>query len=334
MRTFHCSSKTGNRVPPATQRVGRPTRASALGLVLFGLLTGLSAFAVPSEDTPAPANELIRDVIKNELKAEAADHSHWAFQLQSEKAGKRELDQVVETKDGNLQLPVSINGRPLTPKEKRQANRHIQEIVHNPGALRKSLRAESADATRTQSMLKMLPDAFSFSYEDRSGDLIKLKFSPNPHFRPPSREAQVFHAMEGELTVDNRQKRLVELSGHLIQAVKFGGGLLGYLDKGGKFNVKQEQVSPGFWEMTVLDVQMKGKALFFKTIAVQQKMLRSGFRRVSDDLTLAQAADMLRESPSRAMMQQIIYGPALPVIAPNSFSAEASGLTMRFWHRL
>src|SRR5439155_25359263 len=87
----------------------------------------------------------------------------------------------------------------------------------------------------------------STSYEDHSaGNLVKLKFSPNPHFRPPSREAQVFHAMEGELAVDNRHKRLVELSGHLIQAVKFGGGLLGHLDKGGQFNVKQEQVSPGF----------------------------------------------------------------------------------------
>ena len=74
---------------------------------------------------------------------------------------------------------------------------------------------------------------------------------------------------------------LAELSGHLIQAVKFGGGLLGHLDKGGQFNVKQEQVSPGFWELTVLNIQMKGKALFFKTIAVQQKMLRSSFRRVS-----------------------------------------------------
>ena len=97
---------------------------------------------------------------------------------------------------------------------------------------------------------------------------MKLKFSPNPHFRSPSREAQVFH--------DRRQKRLAELSGHLIQAVKFGGGLLGHLDKGGQFNVKQEQVSPGFWELTVLNVQMQGKALFFKTIGVQQKMLRTG----------------------------------------------------------
>src|ERR1700733_1920803 len=103
MRTFHGSSKTGKRVPPAT-RVGRPTRANALGVVVFGFLTGLSAFAVPSENTPAPANELVREVIKNELKAEAADQSHWAFQRQSEKAGKRELGQVVETKDGNLEL--------------------------------------------------------------------------------------------------------------------------------------------------------------------------------------------------------------------------------------
>jgi len=44
---------------------------------------------------------------------------------------------------------------------------------------------------------------------------------------------------------------------------------------------------------------MKGKALFFKTIAVQQKMLRSSFRRVSNDLTLAKAADLLHESPPR-----------------------------------
>src|SRR5437660_8478572 len=134
-----------------------------------------------------------------------------------------------------------------TTKEKQQGNLHVQKLVHNPGALRKSLREENADTTRTQRLLKMLPDAFNFSYEDRSaGDLVKLKFSPNPHFRPPSREAQVFHAMEGEITVDTREKRLAELSGHLIQEVKFGGGLLGHLDKGGQFSVKQEQVERTF----------------------------------------------------------------------------------------
>ncbi len=306
MKPFHWSSKTGNRLHPVARQVGHASRVRILAFVVFGLPSGFANSSALSENMPTSANELVREVITNELKVEAADHSHWAFQLHTEKNGKKEIDQVVETKDGNLQLPISINGRPLTAKEKQQANLHIQKLVQNPGILRKSLREESSDTTRTQSLLKMLPDAFTFSYEDRGEDLVKLKFTPNPRFRPPSREAQVFHAMEGELTVDHRQKRLAQLSGHLIKAVKFYGGLLGYLDKGGQFSVKQEQVSPGFWELTVLDVQMRGKALFFKTIGVQEKTLRSGFRRVSDNLNLVEAADILRQSAPRAMTLQ--YG--------------------------
>lgn len=58
--------------------------------------------------------------------------------------------------------------------------------------------------------------------------------------------------------------------------------------------VKQAEVAPGYWELTLLNVQMKGKALFFKTISVQQKYSRSSFKRVPDDLTIAQAAEILR----------------------------------------
>jgi len=57
--------------------------------------------------------------------------------------------------------------------------------------------------------------------------------------------------------------------------------------------VKQEEVQPGYWELVVLDVDMKGKALFFKTIGVQEEMKRSMFRRVRDDLTAAQGANLL-----------------------------------------
>jgi len=101
------------------------------------------------------------------------------------------------------------------------------------------------------------------------------------------------HAMEGVLWVNGRQKRLAEISGHLTRPVKFGGGILGHLDAGGHFYVKQEEVQPGYWELAVLDVDMKGKALFFKTIGVQEEMKRSMFRRVRDDLTAAQGADLL-----------------------------------------
>jgi hypothetical protein len=75
--------------------------------------------------------------------------------------------------------------------------------------------------------------------------------------------------MQGEVWVNTNHRRLVEISGHLIHDVKFGGGLLGHLDKGGEFRVQQAEVEPGYWELISLTVNMKGKALFFKTIGVQ-----------------------------------------------------------------
>ena len=85
----------------------------------------------------------------------------------------------------------------------------------------------------------------------------------------------------------------MRILGRLIADVKFAGGLLGHLEKGGQFNVEQTELSANQWELTVMEVNVKGKALFFKTIAVEEKEYRSDFRRVRDGLTLAEAADML-----------------------------------------
>ena len=66
-------------------------------------------------------------------------------------------------------------------------------------------------------------------------------------------------------------------------------------EAGGQFEVKQTEVATGYWELTLLNVDMKGKALFFKTISVQQKVRRSDFHQISDDLTVAEAANLLRK---------------------------------------
>jgi hypothetical protein len=86
---------------------------------------------------------------------------------------------------------------------------------------------------------------------------------------------------------------LVALNGHLMADVKFGGGLLGHLNKGSTFEVGQTEVMPGHWEMTALHVNMEGKALLFKTIEVQVTENHSDFHRVPDNLTLEEAAEIL-----------------------------------------
>jgi len=251
-----------------------------------------------AQDANTSANDLVRKVIDSELKTEAADHSHWMLRLDTKKPNSaEEVDEVVETKDGDLHRPILINGRNPSEAQQRKADAHIKYLVQHPDALRKSQHDQSADQNRSQHMLKLLPEAFVFQQGERRGDLAQFNFKPNPKFRPPDREARVFHAMEGSIWLDTRQNRLAQIDGHLMQEVKFGGGILGHLDKGGQFFVKQEEVAQGYWELTSLNVQMNGKALFFKTIAVRQKYTRSEFKRVPDNLTVAQGAGMLRHPP-------------------------------------
>jgi hypothetical protein len=263
--------------------------------IILLLLFSFRAMPQERQDSEKNANELARRVLMNEANVEAQDHSHWMLRVESEKAGRKEVEQVVETKDGDLKWPLLIDGRRVTAAQEKAADQNIQKLVENPSALRRSMREENEDATRSQRMLKVLPKALTFSFGEQQGDTVELHFKPNPQFRPGTREERVFQAMEGEIRVNRKQQRLMEISGHLSHEVKFAGGFLGHLDPGGRFQVQQTEVAPGYWELTRLDVDMKGKALFFKTINVQQKLRRSDFQRISDNLSLAQAADLLRK---------------------------------------
>ena len=67
--------------------------------------------------------------------------------------------------------------------------------------------------------------------------------------------------------------------------------------------MKLEGVQLGYWELAVLDVDMKGKALFFKTIGVQEETKRTMFRKLRDDLTAAQGANLLyQQVPTTSKM--------------------------------
>ena len=81
--------------------------------------------------------------------------------------------------------------------------------------------------------------------------------------------------------------------------VKFWDGLLGHLDKGGTFTVKQRNVGGGHWEVTELNVQMSGKALLFKMIAVREKQLDWDFRSLPEHTTLKQAERLLAVNADR-----------------------------------
>jgi hypothetical protein len=239
------------------------------------------------------AGELVRAVIHNELSPANGNDARWKYVLHKDVEGKQELREVVETKAGSLDRLVEVAGKPLSEGEQRAERDRIFRLSHDAEEERKFEDSRRKDAEQCTRFLAMIPDAFVFEYGGESGALIKVTFNPNPGFQAPSREAKVLHEMAGEIWVEARQRRLVSIRGQIVNDVKFGGGLLGHLEKGGQVTVKRSEIQPGHWELTEMDVNMKGKALMFKNIAVQQKEQHTDFHAVPEDLSLADAAGIL-----------------------------------------
>jgi hypothetical protein len=261
------------------------------GVILL-LVSRIASAESRSEAQPSPV-DLVKAVIRSELNISGLTEIRWKYLLVKAVDGKQETREVVETKSGSLDRLIAIAGEPLTDAQQRDENERLLRLSHNPEEQHKLEQTHRKDAEQCNRFLQMIPDAFLFEYAGESGSLIKLIFKPNPRFQPPSREGKVLHEMAGEIWVDAKQQRLVSINGQLINEVKFARGLLGYLEKGGQFTVKRTEITPGHWELTEMAVDMRGKALLFKTISVQQKELHSNFQHVPDDLSLSDAAGLL-----------------------------------------
>jgi hypothetical protein len=298
--------------------LGKKLKKKMVGTGLFLsvcilLITTISAPIVAQESNhiaPQVSNPeknlsyLVRDIIEHEIDAQAADKSLWCYRKVEEKDGQRRLFMVCQAKGAQIERLLVVSGKPLDEIQQEAENQRIEKLLRSKRELQKQARQQHEDAKQGTELLELIPDAFVFRIEQKDGNKIRMKFTPNPVFHPSGHQAEVFHHMEGTLTLDVDQKRLAEISGRLKSPVKFGGGLLGHLDEGGTFLVRQQEVGPGCWEMTTLDVQMSGKALFFKTIDVRQKEIDSEFQAVPASATIEEVAQMTKDKITLAVVRK------------------------------
>jgi hypothetical protein len=264
-----------------------------MSFVMALFITAEPGVAQSQSATPLSPAALVKDVIYNEMHPSAPATAHWKYRLEKMSGGRQETKTVIETQSGSLDRLLAVAGTPLSEMQQAEEAKRILRFSHSPEEQRKAEQARQKDADQCAAIFKMIPDAFLFQQTGQSGDAVRLSFTPNPQFQPPSREGKVLQHMTGEMWVSANQKRLIAIDGRLTSDVKFGAGLLGHLEKGGQFMVKRTEVAPSDWEVTELTVNMQGKALLFRSISVQQKELHSNFERMPDDISIADAAGLL-----------------------------------------
>jgi hypothetical protein len=272
--------------------------ATLLFSAFVGLLTG-HAQTSPARESQPPlpqdATQYVRETLKYQIAADAADHSHWRYHIHREdEKGAQDRD-VIDSKDGQIARTLLIDGQPLTAEQRAADEARMKKLVDDSAERAKRGKREKDDEDKGLQMLKAIPDAFIFKYEGAENGQVRLSFFPNPHYNAPTRELQVFRSLSGMMWIDRAGRRLARLDGSLFEDVTFGWGLLGRLNKGGTFSVRQSRVGDDHWEVVSLDVKMSGHAVIFKSINVKQLQRITDFRRVSDSLTISEAYQMLEK---------------------------------------
>lgn len=282
--------KSWNGVQTAVSAAKVPWYTS-IALLPFLLLPGFCGKSCAEKLSP---QELVKQVVYNELEANEKEHSHWMYRDSDTVPAKSTLKLVVETPQGTVSKLILLNGHPLTAQQIAQDNTRMESILTDPSVLAKQRKNSAHDDQQSVALMKILPNAFIWTYTGESNGEIHLSFKPNPAFQPPTYASRIFAAMAGEAVVDASQKRVKVLSGKMIQTVEFGWGLFGKMDKGGTFRIVRSQVAPGIWEITETHVHIQGHMLIFKSINEQEDEISSDYKRTPSSMTLREAIDQLK----------------------------------------
>ena len=282
-------------------------KSTALRLGVAALALSLSAVMAlpqqspPKPDLPANPADLVRQAVAHENQPES-DKTHYMFRLIKRKPERTETREMIETDQGVIGRLLLVNGQPLSPEDRDKEDKRLHRLVSDPQQLAQKLKSQKEDDRRTRNMVAALPDAFIYEYaglktEQPWGELVMLKFKPNPSFDPPQRETMVYRGMQGSMAIAIPANHIAKIEAKLFRDVTFGWGILGHLDQGGQFIVEQKPVegtSGSHWEPSHMVLQFTGKALLFKTIKISDDELTSDYRPVRD-MTVAQAVDLLKK---------------------------------------
>jgi hypothetical protein len=247
----------------------------------------------PPENDPVA---LVRSASWNELHSSNSGHP-FRFRLRKQDENGSTTKDIIETKDGDIARLVAVNDKPLTPDRAQTERTRLDNLLAHPELQAHRQKKEKEDSNRENEMVRLLPDAFLYTYrgivDTPSGPAWRLTFEPNPNFIPPDRQAELFHGMAGELWIDCAQKRMSRLDAHLIADVNFGWGMIGRLYKGGTILVIQKDVGENHWESIHLKLNLTGKILMIHNLVIQSTEDGSDYKPVSKTLTYQDAIRIL-----------------------------------------
>ncbi len=239
--------------------------------------------------------DLVRQMAVNENLAEErrANFLYRSTERSERTGGHLWIERVAETDAGKVRLLVAEDGQPLSASRQASERAKLRDVAAHPEEFAKREQLLKKDEHHAKEMLTLLPKAFLFDPPVKDGGYVRLAYHPNPAYSPQSLEERVLHGMSGTVEIDPLAVRLRSIEGRLPEDVSIGFGLVATIKAGSNFMTTREQVTREDWKTATIDSDVTGRAIFFKAIGKKQHAERREYKRLADDVSVAEAVALV-----------------------------------------
>ncbi len=264
------------------------------------IVSGLSVFAagavtLSAQQVDASLLPTLRTVVANERAAaqRREPFAYTSFERSDRTGGRLWTERAVDLEQGRLLRLIAVDGKPVSAEQDAAEKARLNRIAADPSDWLKAEQARRNDAKHLSQLLQLLQDAFVFEPAGRDGDTLKLNYRGSPNYQPKTFEERILWSMRGTVVVDTRALRLRSVEGKLDEDVTYGFGILATIHAGSSFLTERIPLEGGTWKTSVVDTDIRGRALFFKTISRNDHAVHKDFQPLPDATTVQQAVTLL-----------------------------------------
>lgn len=267
---------------------------AALRLVLFLLIFAIPiSLASPQQNPPVKNEDVFERVIANQKRMEANLDVYERIQrVEVRKAGSDTTP--VETKVWRIfpagpavnKIALSPSAQPISTQSYRNDLEKLAKYLSWASQSGPSQRDAFAKMERKRKdrndLISSTHEAFLFTRigEESRGDrtLTKYTMSPNPRFKPTTRNAMIFSKVTGSVWIDQQSGELARIEGTVTEDISLAM-FLAKVYKGSYFMQERYEFAPGVWLPSYEQFDFDGRK-FLVPFSIHERTFHSDYRRV------------------------------------------------------
>lgn len=264
-----------------------------LSVLLLPVLFAIGQTPAPTSPTTSP--DLFSPVVANQKKGEALlDEYERTQRIEKRHVGSAGAADPATITCFRLfpagpavdKIPLSADGKPTNPETYRSDLEKLEKYLlwaMEDGSAQKDAYARAEHKRKERfDLMDATHQAFLFTFEGtekRAGrTLLRYSLTPNPAYRPTTRNTTIFTRVRGTLWIDQESSELAKIDGSVTEDISIAL-FLAKVYKGSHFMQERYEVAPGVWEATFEQYDFDGRK-YLVPFSIHERTFYTDYKRV------------------------------------------------------